>query len=109
VNSHDPRTRRSSPRVVGPFNARWVGTVKVPLVVHDLSLGGCFILSARALQLEGRMTLEIDLPDKTTVTLEAKPLNAQRSKGFAVQFVDVPALTLLHLQRSIATLAASGP
>src|SRR5712692_8596558 len=40
-----PRRRRS-PRVVGPFEARWRGAIIVPLVIHDLSVGGCLILTS---------------------------------------------------------------
>jgi hypothetical protein len=100
----DPRARRSSPRVVGPFTARWVGTVKVPLIVHDLSTGGCFILSGKTVLPGDRITLEIDLPDKTTITVQAEPLQSQRSKGFGVRFINVPALDLLRLQRNILAL-----
>src|SRR5438477_131391 len=87
----DPRRRspRRRPRVVGPFTARWLGVVKVPLVIHDLSTGGCLILSSLNSIPATHMTLEIDLPNRTTVTVDAEAIGL-RSKGFAMRFVNVP-------------------
>lgn len=93
-------SRRKSPRVVGPFTARWLGAVAVPLVIHDLSTGGCLILSATKMLPSGRITLEIDLPDKSTVKVDAEPVGL-RGAGFAMRFVRVPPATLMRLQRSI--------
>ncbi len=95
-------SRRRSPRVVGPFTARWLGAVAVPLVLHDLSTGGCLILGSTKLP-SGRITLEIDLPDKSSLTVTAESLGV-RGRGFAMRFVQVPPATLLRLQRSIESL-----
>jgi hypothetical protein len=82
--------------------------MKVPLVIHDLSVGGCMILSSNTKPPAQRLTLEIDLPDGDCITVEAEPLYVRRNVGFAVRFVDVPQSTDLRLQRTIASLVAAG-
>jgi hypothetical protein len=100
--------RRRSPRVVGPFKARWVGAVTVPLVIHDLSVGGCMVLSANTTLPAKRMTLEIDLPGNECVTVHAEPLYVRKNFGFAARFVDMPDATRMRMQRVITALTASG-
>lgn len=102
------KTKRRSPRIVGPFKARWCGAMKVPLVVHDLSVGGCMVLSSNASLPNQHLILEIDLPDGHTITVEAQPLYVRRSVGFAVKFINVPQAVDMRLQRTIAALAAKG-
>lgn len=102
------KRRRRSPRIVGPFNAHWLGALKVPLVVHDLSVGGCLILASNATLLAQRMTLEIHLPDGELITVEAEPLYRRSNLGFAMQFIDMPPMTKLRLQRTIDTLTGAG-
>jgi hypothetical protein len=99
------RSLRRRPRVVGPFTARWLGAVTVPLVVHDLSTGGCLVLSAMKKIPATHMTLEIDLPDRTTVTVDAEAIG-MRSKGFAMRFVNVESPIQARLQRAIEALLA---
>jgi len=97
------RSPRRRPRVVGPFTARWLGAVKVPLVIHDLSTGGCLILSSLKSIPATHMTLEIDLPDRTTITVDAEALGL-RSKGFAMRFVNVPSPIQARLGHAIEAL-----
>ena len=97
------RSPRRRPRVVGPFTARWLGVVKVPLVIHDLSTGGCLILSSLNSIPATHMTLEIDLPNRTTVTVDAEAIGL-RSKGFAMRFVNVPSPIQARLQLAIEAL-----
>ncbi len=97
------RSPRRRPRVVGPFTARWLGAVTVPLVIHDLSTGGCLILSSVKTIPATHMTLEIDLPDRTTITVDAEALGL-RSKGFAMRFVNVPSPIQARLQHAIEAL-----
>ena len=98
------RRRRRSPRVVGPFTARWCGPVKVPLVLRDLSVGGCFILSPNTALPNYRMTLELQLPNAVSITVDAEPLYVRPGVGFAARFIDVPDATHRRLQRTIASL-----
>lgn len=105
MNADDFKSRipRRQPRVVGPFPARWLGAVTVPLVVQDLSAGGCLILSSMNTLPGSRITLEIDLPDRTKVTVTAESLGT-RPKGFAMRFVDLPPATKIRLERCIELL-----
>jgi hypothetical protein len=104
----DGPRRRRNPRVVGPFQARWCAAIKVPLVVHDLSVGGCMILSSNKTVPAKRMTLEIDLPSGECITVDAEPLYARANMGFAARFVDMPEATRLRLQHAIAALLSTG-
>lgn len=101
------RNKRRNPRIVGPFKGRWCGALTVPLVIHDLSAGGCLILSSN-LSLPGKvMMLEIDLPGGDMITVEAQPLYVRSNVGFAVRFVDVPDATRMRLQRLVSGLIAA--
>jgi hypothetical protein len=104
----DGKIKRRGPRIVGPFKGRWCGALIVPLVVHDLSIGGCLILSSNTSLPSGRMTLEIDLPGGDCVRVQAEPLHIRRNIGFAVRFVDVPDAVDMRLQRLMRELAATG-
>ena len=100
--------KRRSPRVVGPFKGRWCGALTVPLVIHDLSAGGCMILSSNAALPSKVMTLEIDLPGGDCITVDAQPLYVRSNVGFAVKFVNVPDATAMRLQRLITGLNVAG-
>ena len=99
--------KRRGPRVVGPFRGRWCGALTVPLVIHDLSVGGCLILSSNMSLPAQVMTLEIDLPGGDCITVQAEPLYVRNNVGFAVRFVNVPDATDMRLQRLVTGLAAA--
>ena len=104
----DPQSKRRGPRVVGPFKGRWRGALTVPLVIHDLSAGGCLILSSN-LTLPGKvMTLEIDLPGGDCIKVDAQPLYVRSNVGFAVKFVNVPDATDMRLRRLVTGLDVAG-
>jgi hypothetical protein len=99
--------KRRGPRVIGPFKARWCGALTVPLVIHDLSVGGGLILSSN-MALPGKlMTLEIDLPGEECITVQAQPLHIRPGVGFVVKFVNVPDALDMKLQRLVTGLAYS--
>jgi hypothetical protein len=105
----DPQARRRrGPRVVGPFKGRWCGALTVPLVIQDLSAGGCLILSSNTTLPSQIMTLEIDLPGGDTVRVDAQPLYIRKNVGFAMKFVNVPDATDMRLQRLVTGLDAAG-
>ena len=101
------RARRRGPRVVGPFRGRWCGALSVPLVIHDLSVGGCLILSSNISLPDQIMTLEIDMPGGDCITVQAQPLYVRNSVGFVVKFVNVSDATDMRLQRLLTGLAAA--
>lgn len=98
--------RRRSPRITGPFKAQWRGVLKVPLVIHDLSVGGCFVLSKGTTIPAQRMTIELHLPDNECIIVDAKPLYVRKS-GFAVQFVNMSEATHRQLQTVLARLGGT--
>ena len=98
--------RRRSPRVLGPFKAQWCGVLRVPLVIDDLSVGGCFVLSAIATIPASRMIIELYLSDHECITVEAQPLYT-RKRGFAVQFVNMSEATHRQLQTILARLGGT--
>jgi hypothetical protein len=104
----DPQSKRRGPRVVGPFKGRWCGALTVPLVIHDLSVGGCLILSSNLTRPGQIMTLEIDLPGGDCIRVDAQPLYVRSNVGFAVKFVDVPDATDMRLQRLVTGLDHAG-
>lgn len=103
----EPHPKRRGPRVVGPFQGRWRGALAVPLVIHDLSAGGCLILGSNISLPDQIMTLEIDLPGGDMITVQAQPLYVRSNVGFAVKFVNVPSATGMWLQRLVTGLAAA--
>lgn len=104
----DPQSRRRGPRVVGPFKGRWCGALTVPLVIHDLSAGGCLILSSNLKLPRQVMTLEIDLPGGDCIRVDAEPLYVRNNVGFVVRFVNVPDATDMRLQRLVTGLDHAG-
>ena len=106
--SADPQSRRRGPRVVGPFKGRWCGALTVPLVIHDLSAGGCLILSANLKLPHQIMALEIDLPGGDCIRVDAQPLYVRSNVGFAVKFVNVPDATDMRLKRLVTGLDHAG-
>ena len=98
--------RRRSPRITGPFKAQWCGVLRVPLVIHDLSVGGCFILSNGTTIPAQRMTIELHLTDGECIVVDAKPLYVRKS-GFAVQFINVSEDTHRRLQSALARLGGT--
>ena len=100
-------SKRRSPRVIGPFKARWCGALTVPLVIHDLSVGGGLILSANMALPNKVMTLEIELPNGEVITVQGEPLYLRKGVGFVVRFVNVPDATNMRLKRLVTELAAS--
>jgi hypothetical protein len=98
---------RRGPRVVGPYKARWRGALTVPLVIHDLSVGGGLILSSNMALPQKVMTIEIDLPGGDCITVQAQPLYIRPGVGFVVKFVNVPDATDMRLARLVTGLASA--
>lgn len=84
-----PDVRRKDLRVAGPFEGRWVGALTVPLHIHDLSAGGCLIQAYHEQGPGRRFVLEIDLPYKGWIRVEAESLYTREGYGFAAKFVDL--------------------
>jgi hypothetical protein len=95
------KSKRRAPRVAGPFEARRLGALDLPLRIHDLSLGGCLIESYHEVGIGRRIQIEIDLPGEGWVTLEAETLYLRENFGFAVKFVDMDEEARVKLARAV--------
>jgi hypothetical protein len=93
--------RQRAPRIAGPFEARRLGALELPLRIHDLSLGGCLIESYHEVAVGRRLQIEIDLPGEGWVALQAETLYLRENYGFAVKFVDMDEATRVRLARAI--------
>lgn len=98
--ANKPPTKRP-PRVAGPFDARTLGALELPLRIHDLSIGGCLIESYHDVPVGRRIQLEIDMPGEGWVAVQAEALYQRENYGFAVKFVDVDAETRVKLARAV--------
>jgi len=96
--------RRRYRRVPGPFDARRVDLLPVPLRIYDISEGGCLIQSHQEQPLGQRFWLEIELPVEGWLRLEAQVLY-NLDGWFAVAFVEMPDAVRAPLARAIAALA----
>lgn len=98
---------RRHPRVTGPFEGRRVGLLTVPVRIHDLSLGGCLIEALHEQRPGQAFTLEIELPDRSWVRVEAESLYTRPDYGFAARFIsmsdDVRATLEAFVRRTLAT------
>ena len=98
------KSTRRNPRVAGPFEARRLGALDLPLTIHDLSLGGCLIESYDEVDIGRRIQLEIDVPGEGWVTLPAETLYRRENFGFAVKFLDMDAETRVKLARAVVQI-----
>ena len=81
--------RRENHRVTGPFDGYRVGVLDTPLLIYDLSEGGCFVNSFFETPVGQRLVLRISLPYEGIVTMDAETVYVRPGFGFAVRFVDL--------------------
>ena len=98
------RASRQFERVVGPFDGYRVGLLETPVLIYDLSRGGCFVNSTLDHPVGSKLVLKIDLPGEGPVTVNAEVMNCRAGIGFGVRFVDVDAETVQRLMRTIDAL-----
>lgn len=94
--------QRRHARITGPFNGSRVGLIDSPVMIYDLSEGGCFVNSVAAAPDAGRnLVLKIEVPDEGWVCLKSQVIYAKPEFGFAVSFVDVPRDASERLRRGV--------
>jgi len=81
--------RRKAPRVTGPFEGYRLGLIETPILIYDLSEGGCFVNSLYDTPAGQRLALRLNLPFEGVVTVQAETVYGRPGFGFAVRFVDV--------------------
>jgi hypothetical protein len=99
------RERRKHVRVTGPFEGVRLGVLDIPVLIYDLSVGGCFINATHDAPRTGsRFELTIDLPGEGTVTVEGETVHARPGFGYAVRFTRTTAEARGKLTRLIERL-----
>ena len=109
ADAEGPKSRRRSPRVLGPFEGTRGAMLPVAIRIHDLSVGGCLIECFHEEPVGRRVQIALELPYEGWVTLEAEILYARPDYGYAVKWVDVPAETHSKLERVIHHLLTKAP
>lgn len=97
-------SRRATHRVTGPFDGCRLGLIETPLLIYDLSEGGCFVNSLYDTPVGQRLSLKLTLPYEGVVTLKAETVYARPGFGFAVRFVDLSDETLACLRSALDKL-----
>jgi hypothetical protein len=97
---------RQYPRVAGPFEGVRVSTVRIPILVHNLSVGGCFVEALYDQSPGRRLTIEVEVPFAGLLTLEGETIFSRTDFGYGLRFVDVPPDTRDRLRTAVERLAA---
>jgi hypothetical protein len=97
-------SRRGAHRVTGPFDGCRLGLIETPLLIYDLSEGGCFVNSLYETPVGQRLRLRLTLPYEGTVTVDAETVYGRPGFGFAVRFLDVSDETRACLRSALDKL-----
>jgi PilZ domain-containing protein len=96
--------RRRDYRVAGPFDGFRVGALETPIVIFDLSRGGCFINSMHEQKPGIRFVIKIELPYVGQIRVKAETLYRRTGFGFAVRFVEMNEETANLLDQALSQL-----
>jgi hypothetical protein len=104
--SDEPRgaNRRQHVRVPGPFDGCRISVLPIPVLIYDLSPGGCFVNSLNEQQPGIRVVLEIELPGEGRIKVTGETLYAKPDFGYAVRFVDMPPDLAARIEVSLRRL-----
>ena len=94
--------RRRHVRVIGPFDGRRHGAIDTPVLIHNLSEGGCFVDSLLQAEAGRPLSLGVSVPGEGWITVKAEVVHDRPGFGFAVRFVDMPDATRACLARMVA-------
>jgi hypothetical protein len=97
--------RRQHRRIPGPFEGVRLGFLDTPLLIYDLSVGGCFITSLHDQDEGVVITLKIHIRDEGWINLTAETLYRRPGYGYAVRFIEMDETTKQRLERALAKLA----
>jgi hypothetical protein len=102
--------RRRHVRVAGPLEGRRLGAIDTPVLIQNISEGGCFVSSLVDVEGERELTLGIAVPDGEWITARGEVVHGQPGFGFAIRFVEISEGTRASLARLVAArLAAAAP
>jgi hypothetical protein len=101
----EQKPRRQSPRMPGPFQARFVsGERSVAVTVRDLSTAGCFVEMEMAIGVAQPGGLRIELPVEGWITAQAEIVYRLGRVGIAMKFVDLDDATRDQIMREIVRM-----
>lgn len=81
---------RAHYRVKGPFDGRRIGKLEVPVLIYDLSEGGCFVTSVHEQAPDAEIVLEIHLPhDDHWIRVKVRSLYARSGFGFGAKIIKI--------------------
>jgi hypothetical protein len=89
-------------RVAGPFDGFRRGAIDTPVLIQDLSEGGCFVNCVHSSMHDGEVTLGILLPNERWITVKAEIVRSMPGFGFGVRFVEIPDAARAELALVIA-------
>lgn len=99
-----PNERRSSKRLMGPFEGGWDGTSGMrDCRVTDLSRGGCFIDAYASNPVGARIMTQIKVNGRV-FDLRSEVVYVDRVQGFAVRFKDNDPLLMKDFAAAIEAL-----
>jgi hypothetical protein len=98
--------RRRHVRVDGPFHGRRRGLLDMPVLIHNLSQGGCFVDSRLAVDPGHPLTLGLSTADGEWIDVAGEVVHNQPGIGFAVRFVELSDTIREGLARIIAERTA---
>jgi PilZ domain len=85
-----PASKRRHVRVAGPFDGFRRGAIDTPVMIQDLSEGGCFVNCVHSSANAGEVTLAIHLPNESWITVKAEIVRSMPGFGFGVKFIEIP-------------------
>jgi hypothetical protein len=97
-------SRRGFHRVTGPFDGCRVGVLDTPLLIYDLSEGGCFVNSMYDTPVGQKLVLRISLPFEGIIIAKAETVYVRPGFGFAVRFIELSDETFVCLQSALDKL-----
>ena len=97
-------SRREHERVTGPFDGCRLGLIETPLIIYDLSEGGCFINSLIDTPVGERLVLRISLPQAGVIAVDAETVHVRPGFGFAVRFTELNDETRARLELALDEL-----
>jgi hypothetical protein len=102
--------RRRHVRVAGPLEGRRFGAIDTPILIRNISEGGCFVSSLVDVEGGRDLTLGIPVPDGEWITVRGEVVHGQPGFGFAIRFMEISQGTRASLARLVAArLAATAP
>lgn len=107
LNGPASAERRRHVRVDGPFYGCRRGLLDMPVMIHNLSEGGCFVDARLEVDPGHSLVLGLRTVDGESIDVAGEVVHNQPGIGFAVRFSDVSDTLRVELARIIAERTAN--